>query len=229
MFNQTISLTTPNSSNVVKLRKNKLDYIAYYTVFCNKDYRITFPKRLGEPKVIVDLGANVGFSGIFFSEKFNQAKIISVEPDRSNFSALSDNTKNYGNIAILNRGIWGSEATLTKQNKQSDGLSDSFIEVSDSPLIADKGSDIKAITIHQLIEQYELETIDILKMDIEGAEKMVMGGDTRWLKKVRLLMIEIHNGCWKSVFDALKKYDYDACIVGEVVHILFTKPKKDRA
>jgi hypothetical protein len=36
-----------------------------------------------------------------------------------------------------------------------------------------------------------------------------------WLARVRCLMLEIHRGCWKSVFNALNEFDYDARISGE--------------
>ena len=72
---------------------------------------------------------------------------------------------------------------------------------------------IPAISIKDIMIKYELEQIDILKIDIEGAEKELFEDNyDYWLKKTRVLVIELHDGlkygASKSFFSAVSKFDF---------------------
>jgi len=51
---------------------------------------------------------------------------------------------------------------------------------------------VKALTVNDLLDNYGLERIDILKIDIEGAEKEVFSNSSSWLGKVDAIIIELH-------------------------------------
>jgi hypothetical protein len=64
------------------------------------------------------------------------------------------------------------------------------------------------------LQKSGLQTIDILKLDIEGAEKeLFRAGFESWLPNTRLLIVELHDrmvpGCSKALFEAVSKYDFD--------------------
>ena len=68
--------------------------------------------------------------------------------------------------------------------------------------------------IKTVIAQIGADELDVVKLDIEGAEKEVFrAGFESWLPKTRLLIVELHDrmvpGCSKSLFDAVSKYDFD--------------------
>ena len=67
--------------------------------------------------------------------------------------------------------------------------------------------------------------IDILKIDVEGAERAIFERKPAWLSRVRALLIETHDqfvpGCSQAVFDALSSYQYDRVIRGDVDIVLF--------
>jgi hypothetical protein len=83
------------------------------------------------------------------------------------------------------------------------------------------GESIQAVTVESLMKDHGMSSIDILKLDIEGAEKKVFSAnDTSWLSKVRVIICELHPGCWRSFFEALKPYDYDCRQLGENIVVL---------
>lgn len=72
---------------------------------------------------------------------------------------------------------------------------------------------LPAVSIDGIMKEYAINGIDILKIDIEGAEKEVFAFDyENWLPKTKILIIELHDhmkkGCSKSVFQAISQYDF---------------------
>jgi hypothetical protein len=60
-----------------------------------------------------------------------------------------------------------------------------------------------------VIEKYEIAKIDLLKIDIEGAESLVFSSDISWLKIVDRLIIEIHSdACLKSIEEKISEYNF---------------------
>ena len=85
---------------------------------------------------------------------------------------------------------------------------------------------IEGMTINSLLELKKWDSVDIIKLDIEGAEKEVFSAnDLSWLNKTRLLIIELHDrykkDCTKTVFNALNQFDYDAHFHHENIFIFF--------
>lgn len=83
-----------------------------------------------------------------------------------------------------------------------------------------------SITIDKIIELYNIDKIDILKIDIEGSEKEVFE-ESEWLDKVNILIIELHDrmkkGCSQSVLNSVMKFDFSLQINGE--NLIFIKSK----
>ena len=89
-----------------------------------------------------------------------------------------------------------------------------------SETIEKNKGDIEAITFTDLVKDFNLSTIDILKIDIEGSEKEVFSeGYEPWLKKTKCLIIEVHDGlkkgCSKSVFKATTYFNFSFKRSGE--------------
>jgi hypothetical protein len=78
----------------------------------------------------------------------------------------------------------------------------------------------EAVTIGELLKNSGYEKIDILKLDIEGAEKEIFSdGYEDWLGKVNIIIIELHDwyrpGCSEAVYSALNKYKFISYKKGE--------------
>lgn len=194
------------------IRKNTSDEGVLYQCFINKEYDIPMDKT---PKTIIDLGANTGFSSVFFKNKYPEAKIVAVEPEKSNYDLLVKNITNLDNVFAYNAAIWHRQAHLTIEDKGWGHWGYVVNEVDEHTKDA-----IKAISIDQLMEDHAIERIDLLKVDIEGSEKDLFStGYEKWLAKTDLIVIELHDvikaGASKAFFKAISNYNFDLKIKGE--------------
>jgi FkbM family methyltransferase len=179
----------------VYLRIDTSDFCAYRDVliFRSKSYD---PGIAGfSPNVIVDAGAHIGMASILFALKYPAAKIIAIEPEPSNFAALVRNTAPYKTITPIQAALWreDGEVSLGPSNAHPKGAFQ----------VVEHGQQrVRAITMDRLMRQTGIEAIDLLKVDIEGAEKEVFESCT-WIEKVRVIAIELHDrvrpGCATAV------------------------------
>lgn len=188
---------------------NRADMETFNEVLLRKTYDIDLDFK---PKTIIDAGANIGMTSAFYASKYPQAKIISVEPNDGNFSLLEENTKHYEHISCLQAAIWHKKSTL--QLIDIGRGDNSFIVNKDGD-----GQQVDAITISNIMSDYELKQIDLLKIDIEGAEKEVFGsGHEQWLPKTKVVIVEIHDkvnsGASKAVFEAFEPYNFTYIVRG---------------
>lgn len=194
------------------LRDGTSDYAIFRQIFIEKQYDCDFK---GEPKVIIDCGANIGFASIFFAQKYPSAQIIAIEPEQSNFKMLQLNTQNFQNIHCLNNGLWYKKANLEVHEGQESGMWNFVVKEVDYQ----NENTIQAYSLTDIMEMYKLDHVDILKIDIEGSEKEVFENDHEWLAKTDLVIIELHdrmrNGTAKTFFEAIDPFDYCLNIKGE--------------
>jgi len=185
----------------ILVRPNTTDQDVYDEIFIEKKYDI----EVENPKVIVDAGAHIGLASVFFSYKYPEAKIIAIEPELNNFMVLEKNVQNYKNIIKLNAGLWSKKTFLSIMAKDVSTWSFRVIE---EPF----RKEIPAIGITNIIYDYSVAKIDILKMDIEGSEVAVFSNSTEWISFVKTLIIELHDrylpGCSEALFNAFKDYEY---------------------
>ena len=201
------SINIPGLPHKVYLRKGTSDARCFNQVFLEQDYDFEIDFR---PQFIIDCGANIGLSSLFFQKKYPGAQIIAVEPEKSNFEMLQMNTKSYSNIECLNYGIWNRNVNLkiTEQSKEKDKWGFTVTETQE-----EGNGAIKAITISEIMKRYGKNEIDILKMDIEGSELEVFSSNYEdWLPKTKIIMMELHDrerkGCGKAFFQSLFNYDF---------------------
>jgi FkbM family methyltransferase len=151
---------------------------------------------------VIDAGGNIGISSILFQMAFPKAKFIILEPDQSNSAILKKNIElNNVNAQILQKGLWGVSTKLYFNRKFRDGAEWS-ISLTDNKISVDY---IEALSLSDIIHNFRLGVIDLLKIDIEGGEKSVFDSnlsDLSFLNKVRVLAIEVHEEvCDKKVIE----------------------------
>lgn len=195
------NLTIPELKYPFKLRVNTSDTTVFYQIFSDREYDnpIDFT-----PEVIIDAGANIGLTSLFYANKYPNAKIIAIEPDYENFETLLFNTKNYSNITCINCGLWHKDTSLRVSDKFQGGKWAMVVEELDS----EEHGSIKAISVNTIISQFQLNQIDILKMDIESAEMEVFSNHyEQWIPKTKMMIVELHDrmkpGCSKAFFNAI--------------------------
>ncbi len=202
------------------IRKHSTDFIVFREIFVFNQYKI---KLLNNHKadIIVDLGANIGLSVLYFKSQYPDAKIIAIEPEKRNFSLLHKNVGSLPDVHCMNNAIWNSSRQLGIYDV---GLGEYGYVINEEQ--EDEIESVKSITLTEIIEQFKLEKIDILKIDIEGSEKELFSENFEaWLPYVKSIIIELHDwfrtGCGSSFFRAVSKYDYTIAFKGENVIILF--------
>lgn len=200
----------------IGLRGLTSDPVIFYNIFCVGGYPVV---NLPQIQTIVDAGANAGYYSVFAARHYPGALIIAIEPEESNFALLRSNVEAYPSVIALHAGLWSREGTIKINDTTAEKWCFRCGDFSSEDI--DPGKGIQAVTVESLLRDHNLSQIDILKMDIESGEKEVFSAqDTSWLSKVRVLICELHPGCWRSFFEALKPYSYDCRQVGENIVVL---------
>lgn len=185
-----------------RLRIPSSDVSTYQQVFINKEYDfLTEPP----PQVIIDAGANIGLASIYFANKYPNAKIIAIEPEQSNFELLKENLAPYSGVIPIQAALWNKneEINLIDPGLGKWGFMTEMKHPTKNPP-DNTCHTVMAITVDKLMKEYDLTKIDILKIDIEGAEREVFSNTTSWIEKIDSIIIELHEhmkiGCNRSFY-----------------------------
>jgi FkbM family methyltransferase len=205
-------------SDHFQLRGKSSDLGVLYSIACHGDY--AFPE-IGSVDHVIDCGAYNGISALTILSNFQPKRIIAVEPDADNFDLLSRNCAAEERIQCIHGAIWSDESMLRISNPSDEKWG--FQCQADKT--GDQAGEIQGYTMWSLIRRLPAGR-RLVKMDIEGAEQAVFQNDSSWLREVDYLVMEIHPGCWKNVFDALANYSYDCRIRGENILFVINHPPR---
>jgi FkbM family methyltransferase len=199
------------SGNCYYLRGNTVDFAVFNSIFAKGEYDFTVSFT---PEVIVDAGAFTGISSRYFHERYPGALVIAVEPERSNFDLLERNTNSFEKIQCVRGGIYGEETRLVIKDPDAEKYA---FRVESSQ---DDAGSVAGYTIASLMKLFDITCIDILKLDIEGAEYSVFSHETdSWLPLVRALVVELHEyinpGVTETVLKILKERGFNTTWKGE--------------
>jgi FkbM family methyltransferase len=209
----------PECRHPIRLRVPSSDVWAFEQVFVNGEYDFSVKEP---PKVIVDAGANIGLASILFTNRYPLAKIFAIEPEQSNFELLKANVAPYPNVVPIQAALWhrneeislvdpglGKWGFMTDAKDSSEGLGDTCHQV-------------EAMTVDKIMADYGLSEINILKIDIEGAEREVFSDTSAWIGKVDAVIIELHEdmkvGCNRSFYCGSTGFDQE-WLQGENVYL----------
>lgn len=175
----------------VWFRPNTSDWSVFGQIFLDREYACL--ADLKDVGLVLDCGANVGFSSAYFLTKFPKCRVIAVEPDPDNFAILERNLQPYGDRAkAIRAGVWSHPCRLTlSEEKYRDGREWARQVRECRP---DEPDGLPAVDIGTLLKDSGAERISLLKVDIEGAEAVVFADPAvPWLDKVDTLVIELHD------------------------------------
>jgi FkbM family methyltransferase len=131
--------------------------------------------------VIVDIGANIGVSVNYFLDRYPGARIYAYEADPAIFSCLKHNLADRADrVELFNQAVWHENTSLRFAQEGADGgrLSDTG------------GIDVQAVDVRDVLAGKQ---IDLLKIDIEGAEEAVLPACAGSLDNVERVFLEYHS------------------------------------
>lgn len=164
--------------------KSKSDIAVLKEIFLKKEYEWL---EINNPEIIIDLGAHIGDTALYYHTLYPEAKIIAVEPDPNLFNRLVINVSKIKNIVPVNAGVTGQTGFGVLNISKRSSLSGSVIKRSKT----DNTVAINTLSLDDLLLQNNIVKADLIKFDIEGAEKS-MFGDSSALKYANAYIGELH-------------------------------------
>ena len=186
----------------IHLRMPSADIKVYEKVFLEQEYRFEI---LSPPRIIVDAGAHIGLASVYFANRYPAARIIAIEPEKDNFELLKKNVAPYRTITPVHAGLWSDNHDISLFDPSGGSWGFATSENTDSASIGRFCHTVSGITVERLMEDFKIDRIDILKMDIEGTEKELFNDSSSWLANVDALIIELHErlrpGCSRNFYN----------------------------
>ena len=145
------------------------------------------PEDSRSVRTILDLGSNIGLTIAHYAALFPEAEILGVELDSGNYELCRKNIAPYGKrCQVLNAAVWHTASEVSYGGARESGYA----------VITGEGQAVKntvsALTVDSLIDKLGAGEVDFVKMDIEGAEKEVLGNAASWIGRVRSIKVEVH-------------------------------------
>lgn len=210
----------------VKLRLNTSDLIVYTSSVMMADYK-PLVNLIGQGSnantigYIVDAGANIGSVSLYLRANFPHAKIISIEADASNHAMLVENMRanHVENLECKLAAVWANNEPLSIGDSDGRHWGKTVAKAAQN---GPSESSVASITMDDILAQSPNGRIDILKMDIEGAEDGIFDenlGPLEWLNHVRFLAIEIHGPpLTERIHDLLRRRGFAVHQTGETTY-----------
>ena len=218
-------------TRIAKLVKIDLIPLAYSENGISKSYNYTasgehyFINRFLPTKiehktpVFFDVGANKGDYSKMLRSAFPEASIFSFEPNPNTFQVLESNLANQSKC--INKGVGEKPSTLNlyfdkndKTSVQASSDKEILKEIAQTAVIDQV--EIGVITIDDFANEYNISSIDLLKIDVEGFELEVIDGASNMINsgKVKMIQFEfnevniIKRRFLKDFYDLLPNYSF---------------------
>lgn len=202
-----VTLRSKHAKFPLYCRANTSDPWVFSQIFLHREYECVEKIAAKEMSgLIIDCGANVGYSSSYFLSHFPNASLIAVEPDPENVKLLRLNLAPFGDRArIVVAGVWSHVTSLTMRDVPYRGGAE-WARVVREAQPGESGA-FAATDITELLALSGKQRISLLKLDIEGSEAIVFEhGFESWLEKVDNILIELHDdspfGDARSVFNS---------------------------
>ena len=148
-----------------------------------------------EDAQIVDVGANIGLSAMFFSSLLPKAKVLALEPSRRNFQYLNQNLRQNDLSMVEARQVAASDKIgVLRLHEEPDFGAGSYV-VSDqhSAGVSASPIEVQAKPLDQVVAEEQLERVDFIKVDVEGSELDVLNGMQDTLQRFKpIIFMEIN-------------------------------------
>jgi FkbM family methyltransferase len=219
----------------VWLREGSSDQAVLEQIFFTEEFNIStapqfawirevYNKMLaaGKTPLIVDCGANIGLSALYFAKHLPQARIVGIEPARDNIDMARRNTGHNPLIEIVEAAVYDEPRLLEIANPEAEKFAYRVREARTS-----SAQSVEGVTIPALMQRYGARRNLIVKVDIEGGELALFRSNTSWLNHTDLLIAETHDwlfpgqGTSRTLFQALAGRTFEVIQKGEYISFFF--------
>lgn len=213
---------------------NVYDYDSILEVFGLEGYNVSghqffkelikkYEQDINKYKLVVDCGANIGCSAIYFNKILANSKIVCIEPDIKNFELLKKNL-NKPQFEIINSAVASSKINYSL----TDDRNKRAIKIIELP-----NGDKETITLNEITQKYGKDNFinSIIKIDIEGFEKNLFEKNYMWVFQFDIIIIEIHDylfpkekiseNFFKLIYKENETFSYECIVQGE--NLIFFK------
>lgn len=170
----------------------------------------------GRTPVILDCGANIGMSVLWFAKAFPRAVIVAVEPEAANFALLERNTAHLGPGALPVRcAVASAPGAMTLTNPEAGSTAFQFAPAA--------SGEVACRTVDELAAMVPDGDLLVVKIDIEGGQKQLFEHNTAWLGRAHAVLIELEDwllpwqGTSRPFFQAISGYPYEFLTRGETL------------
>jgi FkbM family methyltransferase len=163
-------------------RLNRGDIQSIREVWIDECYRLPFDLV---PERLVDLGANIGLTSLWFAHRYGCKTVIAVEPSPANAHIVRLNLEsNHVNAQVVEAAVGARDGTAYFQDDVDSNL---------GHLASDGGREVPVVSMETLLDRLPSGAeVDVVKMDIEGGEGPLLRENLAWLGRVRSLIAEFH-------------------------------------
>jgi FkbM family methyltransferase len=206
------------------LRRGTSDYFIFNQIFIRRDYNALLDlvsQHFGDRPVqyMMDAGANIGCATVLFKTWFPEARIIAIEPESSNHALAAQNVALNGltGVHLEQGGLWIKDEQLCVRSDFRDGSHSAFTVSSAKD--GQPGA-VAGFTVASLLRKHRFPRLDVLKIDIEGAEKYLFSDDAHlqsFLPLVHCVAVEVHEECITEaeVTNKLEQFGFTCSKSGE--------------
>jgi FkbM family methyltransferase len=213
-----VDYTKPKFHDVIGYDLHPIFFASIAETFSTTHQYIEFA-GLREGSVVIDLGAYSGLSSIIFRQECGDSgRVVSVEADGQNINAIRQNFALYKeatgrNIDLVEGAVWIHSNGISFSSEGSAGSS--ATDIVGNRMGAAKL--VRSFTLNDIAKLHNLEKVDFIKCDIEGAEEVIFG-DAEFFSRFRpKIIVEIHpvNGVLttEAVRQALAPYGYECKLI----------------
>ena len=204
-----ITFRYPPPTGMVTLRiRDGSDYFIVGEVFEHNYYCLPLHRA---PRTILDLGANVGYTAIWFGRLFPGARIACVEPVSENVRLLQRNLLENGveaRVMPFAVGIADGRAEMLIVSQHYGH----HLATAEPELVASAGEtrEVEVRSMRTLMDELGWPEIDLLKMDIEGSERVLLTEESDWLWRINALCVEWHHDWAREAMTSIaEKYGFE--------------------
>lgn len=156
-------------------------------IFCRGDY-----SSGPENKRVIDIGANIGVSALYFLTRSPDVKCYLFEPLPANIVRLKENLKNFSDRYVLFENAVFNKSGKVEFNVEPTGRYCQLVDIMPDPN-QKNAIEVDCLNINDILEDLikKENRIDLIKIDIEGAEQTVIAAiDKKYFSNIKEIVYE---------------------------------------